>query len=353
MVTVKCHTCAKKFQVKKYRLKNTKRFFCCRECNTKWKRTDEYKNIHKNRKKKELVKVNCEYCNKTIFVKKKNKHYNFCDAKCRDRYNAEYIIKEMSKNKIKVKCFQCGNDKYVHESVFKKNKNFFCCRKCYWQWRRENVPKGEDSPFYERISVNCSFCNKEIKITNWSYTNRKHHFCNPICYHKWNMSGNSKIFDPNTKPQIILNDIVNKLGIRYENEYFCDKYFIDSCLFHNNKKFFIEVNGTFWHADHRKYDKISYEAQFKGILRDKEKRAFIKNQYNIDILYLWEFDIENNAALCEKLILKYISNSKLKNYHSFNYELIDGNIKLKDNVDTPYMDWDEHILSKITKYKYA
>ena len=41
--------------------------------------------------------------------------------------------------------------------------------------------------------------------------------------------------------------------------------------------------------------------------------------------------------LCEKLIIKYIQESgKLNNYHSFNYELENGNLQLKQNLVVPY-----------------
>ena len=61
-------------------------------------------------------------------------------------------------------------------------------------------------------------------------------------------------------------------------------------------------------------------------LKDKRKHSYIKNNYNIEVLYLWETDVNENIELCKKLIELYIrNNGKLKNYHSFNYVLNDNN----------------------------
>lgn len=52
----------------------------------------------------------------------------------------------------------------------------------------------------------------------------------------------------------------------------------------------------------------------------------IKNKYNIDILYLWETDVNENLELCRKLISLYVHNNGiLENYHSFNYILNENN----------------------------
>ena len=77
--------------------------------------------------------------------------------------------------------------------------------------------------------------------------------------------------------------------------------------------------------------------QQKDIIRDKRKNTYIKKYYNIDILYLWESDINNNPIICEKLIEKYIKNDgKLDDYNSFNFLLCDNILKLKNEIINPY-----------------
>ena len=60
--------------------------------------------------------------------------------------------------------------------------------------------------------------------------------------------------------------------------------------------------------------------QQRTILKDKQKKTYILNHNNINILYLWETDINKNPELCELLILEYIKNhGHLEHYHSFNW----------------------------------
>lgn len=102
----------------------------------------------------------------------------------------------------------------------------------------------------------------------------------------------------------------------------------------------IEVMGDFWHTNPLKYNKENLrDIQKKRIPRDKAKHTYIRNKYNIEILYLWENDIYNNIELCELLIKEYIkSNGNLKNYHSFNYIINDGEIVLNDEIIIPFQD---------------
>ena len=100
--------------------------------------------------------------------------------------------------------------------------------------------------------------------------------------------------------------------------------------------------GDYWHVSPLKYNENKYlinKTQQNGLLHDKQKHTYIKTHNNIEILYLWENDINNNIELCEKLILKYINNNgKLENYHSFNWELKDGNLFLCNQIIIPYQD---------------
>jgi hypothetical protein len=100
----------------------------------------------------------------------------------------------------------------------------------------------------------------------------------------------------------------------------------------------IEVMGDFWHGTPLKYsyDMLS-SIQLKDIKQDKSKNTYIKKYKNIEILYLWESDIDNNIELCLYLIKSYVQNhGKLSNYNSFNYHLQDGEIVLNEDLIWPY-----------------
>ena len=121
-----------------------------------------------------------------------------------------------------------------------------------------------------------------------------------------------------------------------ENEYPVKYHSIDIFLIEYN--LMIEIMGDYWHATPLKYNINNLtKQQKKSIKQDKSKHTYVKKYENIEILYLWETDINKNIDLCWSLIDKYINNNGvLDNYHSFNYHLEDNNdLKLNDTLITP------------------
>lgn len=272
---------------------------------------------------------------------------------------------------VKVNCECCKQDVLIAPSIYLKNDYIYCSSKCYWEDKPTKVSKGENNAQYNRIHTYCTNCGKDIKVipSHYNTLNRfdeNHNFCCLECYWeyrskyyineksngkfvKWTdelknkmrknllekMSNDDRL---NTKPQIEINNILDKLKISYTREYNCKYYAIDNYL--NDYGLMIEVMGNYWHANPIRFNEEKYllnEKQLDGIHRDKLKQSYILNHYNVNILYLWEDDILKRKQLCEELILKYInSNGVLDNYHSFNYEIIDGGLKLKDLIIIPY-----------------
>lgn len=141
----------------------------------------------------------------------------------------------------------------------------------------------------------------------------------------------------NTNPQIIVNNLLDAMRIEYENEKSYKYYSVDNYLVDYN--LIIEVMGDFWHCNPLKYFDNFHNIQKKRIPKDKAKHTYIKDKYNIEILYLWENDIYNQPYLCKRLIKKYIqSNGNLKNYHSFNYHIKNNKLLLNNNLIIPYQD---------------
>ena len=272
---------------------------------------------------------------------------------------------------VKVKCEHCHKDVVIAPSVYLKNDNVYCSSQCYWIDKPNKIPKGENNKQYSKIHTHCTNCGKDIKVTPYNYNthnrfDESHNFCCLDCYWEYRskyyvkeksngkyvnwtdelrnkmrenliarMSSDNRL---NTKPQNEINDILDTLNVLYIREYQCKYYSIDNYL--NDYGLMIEVMGDYWHANPLRFNKDKYllnEKQFDGIHRDKLKQSYILNHYNVKILYLWEDDILKRRELCEKLILKYInSNGILDNYHSFNYEIIDNDVKLKKEIIIPY-----------------
>lgn len=164
--------------------------------------------------------------------------------------------------------------------------------------------------------------------------------------------GNAKRFKKidytNTSIQIAVNKMLNEMSIEYEREYTLDYYSCDNFL--TQYKIIIEVMGDYWHGNPIIYNenkRMLNEIQARTILKDKQKSGYIKNHYQIPILYLWENDINKNLDKCKNLIKKIIDNNGiLENYHSFNYSYDNKELKLLSDLIIPYQDMPS------SQYKY-
>lgn len=274
---------------------------------------------------------------------------------------------------IKTNCECCGEEVSNNISVYLKNEYIYCSLDCYWKDKTNKIRHGEDSPFYNRIKTTCTNCGKQLKIipNKYNETNQygdNHNFCSRKCYSQFRskyyinekssmynyiytdeqkqkarnnllnrLKGSDKL---DTKIQLLVNNVLNQNHISYERERKFDYYSVDNYLSSVNG--IIEVMGDYWHVSPLRYNENGYsinEMQQKQLHRDKIKSSYIKNQYDIEILYLWEKDINSNIELCDKLIQLYINNNrKLPDYHSFNWKLFDGNLVLNDKIITPYQD---------------
>lgn len=291
--------------------------------------------------------INCENCKKEVYKTKtqynKAKHH-FCSNKCQ----REFERKEKYENR---KCEICEELFYVS----KKSTQRFCSTECQRVWQTKQV--GVLNPKFARKEIECEYCGKKYFIKKYKYESSEHKFCSNKCRQAWyaeifsqdeNWKEESKKravrilenkqLDTNTKPQQIINNMLDEMKISYTNEKGFKYYAVDNYL--NNHRLIIEVMGDFWHCHPLKYSKINMrDIQKKRIPKDKAKHTYLKNNYNIEILYLWEDDIYNNLDVCKFLIDKYInSNGILENYHSFNYHLENDNLILNDNIIIPYQD---------------
>lgn len=185
----------------------------------------------------------------------------------------------------------------------------------------------------------------------------KHHFCSSKCRQNWytnifsqdeDWKEESRIraaqilenkqINTNTKPQVIINNVLDNMHIKYTNEKNAKYFSLDNYL--DDYNLAIEVMGDFWHTNPIVYKEYpTREIQIKRIPKDKAKHTFIKNNYHYEILYLWEKDIYENLDVCEKLIKSYVNNNgKLKNYHSFNYHIENNILCLNQTIIQPYFE---------------
>lgn len=294
--------------------------------------------------KKTGYNVECEVCGKIVYQTQTQYNraiHHFCSNTCQMAFQraATYEFRN---------CEVCGKEMYVRKKLPLR----FCGDKCQCEWQKTQV--GELNSRFTRQKINCEWCNKEVYKKKYQIEGDQRHFCSDKCRQEWyakvysqteewkdksriravNILENNLISHVNSNPQLIINKLLDSKNIKYENEKNYTYYAIDNYLSEYN--LIIEIMGDFWHSNPIKYQTIKYDIQKKRIGKDKAKHSYIKNNYNIEILYLWEYDIVNNIDLCYLLIKSYIeSKGVLSNYHSFNYDITDNKLNLIGNL-IPY-----------------
>lgn len=272
----------------------------------------------------------CKNCGKE-FQGYVSSHRMFCCKECVH----EYMRNEANKRKLR-KCKNCGV-----EFSPKENRTKFCCWECCVAYAKKNS--------YSRNTRKCEWCGREYYPKQFDQR-----YCSKKCGYEWYSEfkqtdeqkqiqsekviksiSNGKIKQAYTKPHVIIDDLLARLNIKCINEYNVTYYSIDIYLPEN--ELMIEIMGDYWHSNPTtKFKECKSVIQQKRVPKDKAKHTYVKNKYGIEILYLWETDIYNNIELCEKLIELYIyNNGDLKDYNSFNYEVREDVIEVKDNIVKP------------------
>lgn len=106
-----------------------------------------------------------------------------------------------------------------------------------------------------------------------------------------------------TKIEIIIKEVLDKLSINYIKNFRCDRYIFDFYLIDYN--FVIECQGDYWHGNTEYFSNLN-EIQLKNIERDKNKVDYLEKN-NIKSLYLWENEIYRFRENLDKIITDKIN----------------------------------------------
>lgn len=259
-------------------------------------------------------------------------------------------------------CEICKKNIHINKRITQR----FCSPQCQGKW--QTIMNSKKTVILLKEAIVCEMCGKTFNKHTCKIRSGKHNFCCVPCSRKWYSTVFSqssewrdesrkravKILEDGLIPsslssaQVAVNNLLQEYSIEYQNEYNCKYFAIDNYLPQYN--LMIEVMGDFWHTNPIKYSVIKYKNQASSIKRDKAKRTYIKNQYGINILYLWEDDINKRADLCLALIELYIKmNGILQNYHSFNYQLYNNEVLLNLDIIHPYFEMDVEEYRKLIK----
>ena len=245
-------------------------------------------------------------------------------------------------------CECCG----ITFEVAKRSTQKLCSVECQHIWQTQNV--GEKNPKFRGGYVVCEQCGKPFLVGKYVYESDRHHFCSTDCRKQWYaavwsqspewreesraravriLSSNPSITQ--TKPQVVVNGILDELQISYINEAPMRYYSVDNYL--PAERLAIEVMGDYWHCSPIVYPSPINKIQRRSIRRDKAKHTYITHHLGIPILYLWEADIIKRRDACSQLVKLFIERcGKLQNYHSFNYCYgADHTLCVNDSIITP------------------
>jgi 5-methylcytosine-specific restriction endonuclease McrA len=135
-------------------------------------------------RKDKRQKRQCGYCSK---IKTKEKICPICKTKFKPRKSSqkycspECRVKSMT-NKITIKCSYCEKEISITKSTYERSKHHYCSQECKYEHQKQTV-KGENNPNYKNatVKVRCSYCSKEFTILKCKIKNNKNVYCSQKC----------------------------------------------------------------------------------------------------------------------------------------------------------------------------
>jgi len=246
-IIFQCEYCGKEKEQKLYDYNKSKHHYCSREC----------KNAAMNKK----ISVICDNCGKE--VAQKYSQYNradhhYCSQKCQKEFQHKMAFEDRE-------CLIC----HSIFNVSKKSTQSLCSAECQKIWQTQQT--GVLNPRFLSKKSKCDYCGTEIYVKPHKIKNNSYNFCSAKCRQEWyrniwsqsdewkeesrqratRLIADGAFNHTDTKPQIIINELLDKLNIKNQNEYNCKYYAIDNYLIDNN--LMIEVMGDYWHGNPHKY----------------------------------------------------------------------------------------------------
>lgn len=202
-----CEVCKKEFTTQ---TKGTR--FCSKECQGIVRR--------------DRIETKCSYYLKDIEVVKslyEKNTYNYCNQDCRTEHLKVLMAGENNPNydRVKYNCDGCGEEIDVIPSKIKEQKYIFCSNECY----KKNIGqffKGENNPNYDRGKFICEQCGKTFERIK-SANRGNHVFCSRECYEDHHrQKGRSKEIEVNCS---MCNKVVKvwESRLKYTKDIYCSK----------------------------------------------------------------------------------------------------------------------------------
>lgn len=111
----------------------------------------------------------CETCGEVFHSQKEIAYY--CSQKCKP---------QSQRDRVKVECYICGEEKEVTLSRYSKAKHFYCSSECQSKGYSLNYT-GENSPKYNRVEVKCTECGQTIERVKSETIYYSEFYCSEEC----------------------------------------------------------------------------------------------------------------------------------------------------------------------------
>lgn len=126
-------------------------------------------------------------------------------------------------------------------------------------------------------------------------------------------------FGVQTKPEYITEEILKSLDVEYVRERYI-KHKTYRCDFIIDNKYIIEVQGDYWHGNHRLFENSDLNwTQKNRQKKDKKKREFALNK-GYFFIEIWEMDLYNRYNIVYTTIEKIIKKGEFNGTKYFSSE---------------------------------
>lgn len=185
------------------------------------------------------VRLYCFSCGKPL-IRTLQHFYServYCSMECRDKYKTQYLSGKNSPfyNRVVLNCTNCGKEYDAipydaNETNSLGEHNHFCCKECYWEFRSKHYI-DDKHPLY-RVPVS-----EENKIRQRERTIQ--------------MIKDGVMPQTMTNPHKKIYELLVKNNIKCENEHPEKYHAIDIYLSEHN--LMIEIMGDYWHGTPLRY----------------------------------------------------------------------------------------------------
>lgn len=235
----------------------------------------------------------CPICSGTIEYLNKRSYKNALEnnSKCKNctgKANGKKgigLINYKNRNGKDVKCEECGKDHYRPMWDLKRNKKYFCSRKCADLYHSKSMTK------YEHPIKKCDFCEQDFKTSR----NRKK-YCSVKCASSANLktiNGKGpkqlktkpelefkKLLEENSINFVFQKDVQWKRGWKKWYDFYIPEY-----------NMLIEIDGVYWHGKNV-HTKDLNKQQWNTRKNDRLKNYLAKIK-GYKLLRIWSDEIEN------------------------------------------------------------